>query len=58
MLSSKFENRADLKKTADHTDVWPEINQANVEMIIPESLFLLLSLHFEGMYILEGLMET
>ena len=57
MLSSKFKTRADLKKTAGHTELWQEINQENVERIIPESLFLFLILHFEGKDILEGLGE-
>ena len=47
-LSPKFKTRADLKKTAGHTDLWQEINQENVERIIPKSMSLFLSLHFEG----------
>ena len=58
MLSSKFKTRADLKKTAGHTDLWQEIYQENVERIIPESLFLFHCLHFEGIDILEGLWEN
>ena len=50
----KFKTRADLKKTAAHNDLWQEINQENVERIIPESMFLCLSLHFESIDILEG----
>ena len=46
---------ADLKKTAGHTDLWQEINQEHVERIIPERLFLFLSLHFESIDIFEGL---
>ena len=57
-FSSKFKTRADLKKTAGHTDLWQEINQKNVKWIIPESMFLFLSLHFESMDILEGLREN
>ena len=58
MLSSKLKTRADLKKTAGHTDLWQEINQEHVERIIPERLFLFLSLHFESIDILEGLREN
>ena len=57
-LSSKFKASADLKKTADRSDLWQEINQENVERVNPESLFLFLSLHFEGIDILEGLREN
>ena len=49
---------ADLKKTAGHTDLWQEINQEHVERIIPERIFLFLSLHFESIDILEGLREN
>ena len=57
MLSSNFKTRADLKKTAGHTDLGQEINQENIERIIPVSLFLFLCLHFEGINILEGFDE-
>ena len=39
---------ADIKKTAEHTDVWQENEQVNDERIIPESLFSFFSLHFRA----------
>ena len=53
LIQELVHTSADLKKTADHTDVWQEIKQKNVERIIPESMYAFLSLHFEGMGILE-----
>ena len=49
MLSRNFKLTADLMKTPGHE---------HIEKSIPERLFLFLSLLFEGMGILEGLMEN
>ena len=49
---------ADLMKTPGHTDPLQGKNQEHVEKIIPERWFLFLSLLFEGMDILAGLMEN
>ena len=49
--------RADLKDTTGHSDLWSGLNQERVEKIIPDSLFLLLSLIFGGTDILENSVE-
>ena len=49
---------ADLMKTPGYADPLQGKNQEHVEKIIPERVFLFLSLLFEGMYILAGLMEN
>ena len=49
--------RADLKQTPGHADLWQGIDQEHVEKIIPDSLFLFLSLLFGEMDILEGSRE-
>ena len=58
MVHTAIKIRADLKKTPGHTDLWQGIDQEHVERIIPESLFLILSLLFGGIDILEGSMEN
>ena len=58
MLSQNFKFMADLMKTPGHADPLQGKNQEHVEMIIPERVFLFLSLLFEGMDILVGLMEN
>ena len=58
MVHNAIKIRADLKKTPGHTDLWQGIDQEHVERIIPESLFLFLSLLFGGIDILEGSMEN
>lgn len=58
MVHTAIKIRADLKKTPGHTDLWQGIDQEHVERIIPESLFLFLSLLFGGMDILEGTREN
>ena len=57
MLSQNFKLMADLMKTPGHVDLQQGKDQKHVVKIIPERLFLFLSLLFEGMDILEGLME-
>ena len=47
-----------LMETSGPADLLQGKNQEHVEKIIPERVFLFLSLLFEGMDILEGLMET
>ena len=54
MLSQNFK----LMETPGHADQLQCKNQELVEKIIPDRVFLFLSLLFEGMDILEGLMET
>ena len=49
---------ADLMKTPGHADPLQGKNKEHVEKIIPERVFLFLSLLFEGMDILAGLMEN
>ena len=49
---------ADLMKTPGHADPLQTKNQEHIEKIIPERVFLFLSLLFEGMGILAGLMEN
>ena len=49
---------ADLMKTPGHAELLQGKTQEHVEKIFPEREFLLLSLLFEGMGILEGLMEN
>ena len=49
---------ADLMKKPCHADPLYGKNQEHVEEIIPERVFLFLSLLFEGMDILPGLMEN
>ena len=58
MLSQNFKLRADLMKTPGHAYLLQDEDQEHVEKIIPERLFLFLSLLFEGMDVLEGLMEN
>ena len=54
MVHTAIKVRADLKKKPCHTDLWQGIDQAHVERIIPENLFLILSLLCGGMDIFEG----
>ena len=54
MLSRNFKLMADLMKTPGHADLLQGKNQEHVEKIIPEKVFLFLSLRFEGMDIWEG----
>ena len=49
---------ADLMKTSGHADPLQGKNQEHVEKIIPGRVFLFLSLLFEGIDILAGLMEN
>ena len=58
MLSQNFILMADLMKTPGHADPLQGKNQEHVEMIIPGRVFLFLSLLFESMDILAGLMEN
>ena len=58
MLSQNFKLMADLMKTPGHADPLHGKNQEHVEKIILERMFLFLSLLFEGMDILEGLVEN
>ena len=58
MLSRNFKLMADLMKTPGHADLLQGKNQEHVETIIPGSVFLFLSLFFEDMDILTGLMEN
>ena len=59
MLSQTFKLMAYLiVKTPGHTEPLQGKNQEHVENIIPERVFLFLSLLFEGMDILAGLMEN
>ena len=58
MLSQNFKLMADLMKTPGHTDPLQGKNQDHFEKIIPERVFLFLSLLFEGMDILADLMEN
>ena len=58
MLSQTFKVMADLMKTPGHADPLQGKNQEHVEKIIPERVYLFLSLLFEGMNILAGLMEN
>ena len=58
MLSQNFKLMADLMKTPGHADTLQVKNQEHVEKIIPERVFLFLSLLFESMDILAGLMEN
>ena len=51
MPSQNFKLMADLMKILGHTDLLQGNNQKHVEKIIPERVFLFLSLLFEGMYI-------
>ena len=57
MLSQNFKLMADLMKTPGHADPLQGKNQEHVEKIIPGTVFLFLSLLFEGMGILAGLIE-
>lgn len=54
MVHMAIKIRADLKDTAGHSDLWSGLDQEHVEEIIPDSLFLLLSLIFGGMDIFEN----
>ena len=58
MLSQIFKLMVDLMKTPGHADPLQGKKQAHAEKIIPERVFLFLSLLFEGMDILAGLMEN
>ena len=58
MLSRDFKLMADLMKTPGHADPLQGKNQEHFEKIIPGRVFLFLSLLFEGMHILVGLMEN
>ena len=58
MLSQIFKLMADLMKTPGHADPLQGKNQEHIEKIIPERVFLFLSLLFEGRDILAGLMEN
>ena len=58
MLSQTFKLMADLMKKPGHADPLQGKNQEHVEKIIPERVYLFLSLLFEGMDILAGLMEN
>ena len=58
MLSQNFKLMADLMKTPGHADPLCGKNQEHVEKIIPERVFLFLSLLFEGMDILAGLRDS
>ena len=58
MLSQNFKLMADLMKTPGHADPLQGKNQEHVEKIIPERVFLFLSLLFDGMGISMGLMEN
>ena len=58
MLSQIFKLMADLMKTPGHADPLQGKNQEHVEKIIPEGVYVFLSLLFEGMDILAGLMEN
>ena len=49
---------ADLMNTTGHADPLQGKNQEHVEKIIPERVFMFLSLLFEGMDNLAGLMEN
>ena len=58
MLSQNFKLMADLMKTPVHADPLQGKNQEHVVKIIAERVLLLLSLFFEGMDILAGLMDN
>ena len=58
MLSQNFKLKADLMKTPGHADPLLGKNHEHVEKIIPERVFLFLSLLFEGMDNLAGLMKN
>ena len=58
MLSQNFKLMADLINTPGHADPLQGKNQEHIEKIIPERVFLFLSLLSEGMDILAGLMEN
>ena len=58
MLSQNFKLMADLMKTPGHADPLQGKNQGHIEKIIPERVFLFLSLLFEGTDVLAGLMEN
>ena len=58
MLSQTFKLMAGLMKTPGYADPLQGKNEEHVENIILERVFLFLSLLFEGMDILVGLMEN
>ena len=58
MLSQSVKLMADLMRTPSHADLLQGKNQEHVEKIIPGRVFLFLSLLFEGMDILAGLVEN
>ena len=58
MLSQTFKLIADLMNTPGHADPSQGKNQEHVEKIILERVYLFLSLPFEGMDILAGLIEN
>ena len=58
MLSHNFKLMSDLMKTPGHADQLQGKHQEHVEKIIPLRVFLFLSLLFEDMDILAGLVEN
>ena len=58
MLSQTFKLMADLMKTPGHAEPLQGKHQEHIEKINPERVYLFLSLLFEGMDILAGLMEN
>ena len=58
MLSLNFKLMADMMKTPDNANPMQGENLEHVEKIIPGRVLLFLSLLFEGMCILAGLMEN
>ena len=58
MLSQHFKLMADLMKIPGHADLLQGKIQEHVEKIIPKRVVFSLCLLFEGMDILEGLMEN
>ena len=57
MVHVAIKIRTDLKDTQGHSEQWHCLDQEHVEKIIPDSLFLLLSLLFGGTAVLEGTEE-
>ena len=54
MVHVAIKIRADLKAKQGHSEQWHCLDQEHVEKIIPDRLFLLLSLLFGGTAVLEG----
>ena len=48
MMHVALKLRSDLKDQPGHESSWKDINQESVEKVIPESLYLFLSLLFSG----------